>query len=43
MNYESVIELDSVTLEDCVDLYEKKGIAIVINDGKIINFMKESD
>ena len=43
MNYEAFIELDNVTLEDCVDLYENKGIATVINDGRIINFMKESD
>ena len=28
MNYEAIIESDSVTLEDCVDLYEKKGITI---------------
>ena len=38
MNYEAVIELDSVTLEDCIDLYEKKGITTVINDGRVINF-----
>ena len=31
MNYDAVIELDNVTLEDCIDLYEKKGIATVIN------------
>ena len=41
MNYEAVIELDNVTLEDCVELYEKKGIATVINNGKIENFIKE--
>lgn len=41
MNYETIIELDNVTLEDCIDLYEKKGIATVINNGKIENFIKE--
>ena len=41
MNYETVIELDEVTLEDCIDLYERKNIATIINDGKIINFEKE--
>ena len=41
MNYEAVIELDSVTLEDCVDLYEKKNIRIVISDGHITDFVKE--
>ena len=24
MDYNNVIELDEVTLEDCIDLYEKK-------------------
>ena len=38
MDYNNVIELDEVTLEDCIDLYEKKGIATVINDGRVINF-----
>ena len=38
MNYDTVIELDEVTLEDCIDLYEKKGIATVINNGRVINF-----
>ena len=41
MNYEAVIELDSVTLEDCIDLYEKKNTRIVISDGHITDFVKE--
>ena len=41
MNYDAVIELDEVTLEDCINLYEKKGIATVINNGKIENFIEE--
>lgn len=41
MNYNTVIELSEVTLEDCIDLYEKKGISSIINDGRIINFVKE--
>lgn len=41
MNYDSIIELDNVTLEDCLDLYEKKDIVTIIKDGKIINFIKE--
>ena len=41
MNYENVIELDNVTLEDCIDLYEKKNTSVVINDGHVINFVKE--
>ena len=40
MNYDAVIELDEVTLEDCIDLYEKKNMSAIINDGHIINFVK---
>ncbi len=35
MNYENV------TIEDCIDMYEKKGKVAVINDGKILNFVPE--
>ena len=42
MNYSQVIELDNVTLEDCLELYEKKNTVTIINDGKIINFKKEN-
>ena len=41
MNYENVIELDHVTLEDYIDLYEKKNVKIVISDGHITDFVKE--
>ena len=41
MDYNNVIELDEVTLEDCIVLYEKKGISTIINDGKIENFIEE--
>lgn len=41
MDYGQIIELDNVTLEDCLDLYNKKGISVIINDGHIVNFVKE--
>ena len=41
MDYDTVIELDEVTLEDCIDLYEKKNVRTVISDGHIANFVKE--
>ena len=41
MDYDAVIELENVTLEDCIDLYEKKNMSTIINDGHIINFVKE--
>ena len=41
MDYDTVIELDEITLEDCLDLYEKKNIRTIINDGIIKDFVKE--
>ena len=41
MDYDKIIELDDVTLQDCEKLYDLKCIEIVINDGRIINFVKE--
>ena len=40
-NYNQVINLDNVFLEDCVELYEKKKLATIINDGHIQNFVVE--
>lgn len=41
MNYETIIELDNVTLEDCIELYKKKAIRTIINNGRIENFVEE--
>ena len=41
MDYNNVIELDEVTLEGCINLYEKKNLKTVINNGKIENFIEE--
>ena len=38
MDYSKIIEMDNVTVEDCMDLFKKKNKRIIINDGKIINF-----
>lgn len=38
MNYDQVIELDNVTLEDCVKLFERKNKYVIINDGRIIGW-----
>ena len=38
MDYDTVIELDEVTLDDCMELYEKKNICTIIEDGRVINF-----
>lgn len=41
MDYDKIIELDDVTLQDCEELYDRKGIEIIINDGRIVNFVNE--
>lgn len=41
MDYDKIIELDNVTLQDCCELYEYKAVITVINDGRIITFEKE--
>ena len=39
--YNDMIELDNVTLEECVQLFEMKNMCTIINDGHIIDFVKE--
>ena len=41
IKYEDILELDNVTLDDCVELYEKKNMYTEINDGRFTNFVKE--
>lgn len=41
MNYETVIELDNVTLEECKSKYVTKNLAVILNDGHVIGFTKE--
>ena len=38
---ELVIPLEDVTLDDCMDMYEKRGRTSVLNDGKLWGFEKE--
>ena len=37
-NYGQVLELDEITLNDCLNLY-KKWITFVINDVRVINIL----
>lgn len=41
MKYENIVELDNITLEECIDLYLTKDILVEINDGHITNLIKE--
>lgn len=40
MDYSLIIELDNVTCDECLDLYEKKEYYTILNDGRVINFEK---
>lgn len=41
MNYETIIDLDNVTIQDCMDMYNMKNMYVVIDNGKVVNFEKE--
>ena len=43
MDYNNIIELDNVRLQDCEDMYRTKNMNTIINDGRIINFEKENN
>ena len=36
------MNLDAVTVQDCIDLYDLKGYATVINDGRVSGFGSET-
>ncbi len=40
MDYEKILDLSQVTIQDCLNLYSD-GLVTVINDGVIINFTEE--
>lgn len=41
MNYEQILDLDLVTLDECMKMYENKHICTIINDGHIKDFISE--
>ncbi len=41
-NYSQVLELDEITLEDCMHLF-KYGKTTLIEDGRITNILEEGD
>lgn len=43
MDYNNILEMDNITLQDCLDMYRMKGMCAIINDGKLINFVKEEN
>ena len=43
MDYNNIIELDNVTMQDCEDMYRMKNMRTVIDDGRVVNFEKEEE
>ena len=41
INLGTGINLDNVTLEDCIDLYDKKDTYTIIGNGKVVGFCRE--
>ncbi len=41
MNYDKIIDLDNLTLQDCINMYEFENIYTIINDGLIVGLKKE--
>ena len=37
------MNLETVTIEDCLDAYEKRGMTAIINDGKLLGFNEKED
>lgn len=35
------MNMESITIEDCLDMHYRKGKETIINDGKIIGFQEE--
>lgn len=41
MDYNQILELDDITIEECLDLFEEHNKRFVINDGMLINIICE--
>lgn len=41
MNYDTIMELDNLTIQDCENMYKTKNMYAVIDDGRVVNFEKE--
>lgn len=35
------MDLQRVTIQDCIDLYEKKERVVILNDGKVVDIITE--
>lgn len=41
MDYSNYIELDNITIQDCIDLLKYKNTRVTINDGHIVNLKED--
>lgn len=41
MDYSNYIELDNITIQDCIDLLKYKNTRVIINDGRIVNLKED--
>ena len=41
IDYSTIMELDNITIQDCIDMYNMKSLIAIINDGKVVGFEKE--
>lgn len=41
IDYDKFVNLDNVTIQDCLDLFYYKNKRVVIEDGRIVDFVKE--
>ena len=42
MSYDTILDLDNITLQDCESMLSK-GYRAVINDGHVVNFEREEN
>ncbi len=41
MNYDTIMELDNLTIQDCENMYKMRNMCAVIDDGRVVNFEEE--
>ena len=42
MKYSRYIDLDNLTIDECISIYENDRLEAIINDGKLVNFEGEN-
>lgn len=42
MDYGLIMELDNLTVRDCVKLFVEEGLTAIVHDGRILNLEREN-